>query len=123
MKLPVVMAWVVERVPAHQLVVQERQVPIPVEVAAVEPRGLYPARPRSNVHCAKNGSRIHILSNAPPSLITSSASPALGIVSRGRGLDQRFIVQVERSALWQTQMFLGHLCKVKLQPFWAKNLK
>lgn len=91
-KLPVVMAWVVERVQAHQLVVQERQVPILVEVPAVEPQGLYPAQLRSSVHCAKNGSRIHILSNVPPSLITSSASPVLGIVSRGRGLDQRSVV-------------------------------
>jgi hypothetical protein len=181
-----------EMVLVHQPVLPERLVPMLVEVPALEPQVLYQAQPRSSVHCAKNGLRIHILSSVPPSLITSSASPALGIVLRGRGLGPRwvvlvdiwqyclrgvygtdsicakwfsnifvvilyikkihrkthlsfqyiiictvlpqvitfffpfccrFIVQVERSALWQTRMFLGHLCKVKLQPFWVKNSK
>lgn len=35
----------------------------------------------------------------------------------------RFIAQVERSALWQIQMFHGRSCRAKLQQFWAKSLK
>jgi hypothetical protein len=86
------MVCLVERVLVHLLVVQEKLVPILVEVPAVEPQVLFQAQLHSSAHCAKNGLRIHILSSAPPSLITSSASPALGIVSRGRGLGQRSVV-------------------------------
>lgn len=87
-----------EMVPVHQPVLPERLVAMLVEVPALEPQVLYQAQPRSSVHCAKNGLRIHILSSVPPSLITSSASPALGIVLRGRGLGPRWVVLID---IWQ----------------------
>ncbi|PSN39095.1 hypothetical protein C0J52_07341 [Blattella germanica] len=107
------MVYQVGMVLVLQMVLQERLVPIQVELLTVQQPVLSQVLLRSSVHCAKNGSRIHTSSSVPPSLITNSASPALGTASRDRGLDQRFTVQVERSAHWQTQMYPGRSCRVK----------
>ena len=56
------------------------------------PQVLCPVQLRSSVRCVKSGSRIRILSSVLPSPIISFASLAPGIVSRGRGLDQRSVV-------------------------------
>ena len=90
----------VEMVLARQLVMRERLVPILVEVPAVGPQVLCPAQLRSSVRCAKSGLRIRILSSVPPSPITNFASLAPGIVSRGRGLDQRLVVACLHYVAW-----------------------